>query len=169
MRIIAQLGATSADDIRAAYPDVEIIEFAGGDPPPDLKADVFFGGYLGWDDIVRWIDAAGVQWVQLSGTGVDKVPATVYEHGRIVTCARGASAVPSASHTTSNTPSAAFNRSHTSVAPECFTTLFIASFTIRNRSCRTSGESGWAGMASETSNRQQMPVGRKNCCENWQR
>jgi phosphoglycerate dehydrogenase-like enzyme len=94
MRIIAQLGATSADDIVAAHPDVEIIEFGGGDPPADLKADVFFGGYLGWDDIVRWIEAGGVQWVQLSGTGVDKVPASVYENGRIVTCARGASAVP---------------------------------------------------------------------------
>jgi phosphoglycerate dehydrogenase-like enzyme len=94
MRIIAQLGATAADDILAAHPDVEIIEFGGGDPPADLKADVFFGGYLGWDDIVRWIDAAGVQWVQLTGTGVDKVPAAVYENGRVVTCARGASAVP---------------------------------------------------------------------------
>ena len=32
-------------------------------------------------------------WVQLSGTGVDKVPDAVFE-GRVVTCARGASAVP---------------------------------------------------------------------------
>ena len=96
MRIIAQLGATSAhaDLIRNRYPKVELIEFTGGDPPAGLEADAFFGGYLGWDDIVRWLDAGGVKWVQLSGTGVDKVPATVFEHGRIVTCARGASAVP---------------------------------------------------------------------------
>jgi phosphoglycerate dehydrogenase-like enzyme len=95
MRVIAQLGATSAqaDLVRAAHPDVELIEFTGGDPPSDLKADAFFGGYLGWDEIIRWLDAAGVGWVQLSGTGVDKVPAEVFD-GRIVTCARGASAVP---------------------------------------------------------------------------
>jgi phosphoglycerate dehydrogenase-like enzyme len=94
MRIIAQLGATSADEILAAHPDVEIVEFGGGDPPAGLQADVFFGGYMGWDDIVRWIDAGGVRWVQLSGTGVDKVPSAVYANDRIVTCARGASAVP---------------------------------------------------------------------------
>ena len=71
-----------------------MIEFAGGDPPAGLVADVFFGGYFAWDDIVRWVDAAGVRWVQTSGTGVDKVPAAVFEGGRVVTCARGASALP---------------------------------------------------------------------------
>jgi phosphoglycerate dehydrogenase-like enzyme len=94
VRIIAQLGATSpqADLIRNAAPDAELIEFKpDGDPP--AQAEVFFGGYLGWDPIVRWINAAGVQWVQLTGTGVDNVPAEVFE-GRTVTCARGASSVP---------------------------------------------------------------------------
>jgi phosphoglycerate dehydrogenase-like enzyme len=95
VRIIAQMALMSAqaDLVREAHPDVELIEFTSGDPPSDLRADAFFGGYLGWDDILRWIDAAGVQWVQLSGTGVDKVPVHLFD-GRIVTCARGASAVP---------------------------------------------------------------------------
>jgi phosphoglycerate dehydrogenase-like enzyme len=95
VRIIAQLGATSAqaDLIRDASPDVELIEFTPGDPPGDLRADAFFGGYLAWDDILRWLDTAGVRWVQLSGTGVDNVPKEVFV-GRTVTCARGASAVP---------------------------------------------------------------------------
>jgi phosphoglycerate dehydrogenase-like enzyme len=95
MRIVAQLGATSehAELIRDRYPDVELIEFSGGDPPGGLQADAFFGGYMGWDDIVRWLDAGGIRWVQLSGTGVDNVPRAVFE-GRTVTCARGASAVP---------------------------------------------------------------------------
>jgi phosphoglycerate dehydrogenase-like enzyme len=96
VRIIAQLGLTSAqaDLVRDAHPDVELVEFKAGEPPPsDLQADAFFGGYLAWDDIIRWIDAAGVQWVQLSGTGVDRVPKEVFD-GRVVTCARGASAVP---------------------------------------------------------------------------
>ncbi len=96
MRIIAQLGATSAhaDLVRAAHPEVELIEFKHGEAPPAIQADAFFGGYLGWDDILRWIDATGARWVQLSGTGIDKVPQSVFAGGRIVTCARGASAVP---------------------------------------------------------------------------
>jgi phosphoglycerate dehydrogenase-like enzyme len=55
---------------------------------------VFFGGYaLSIDVIASWIEAAGVRWVQASGTGVDKFPREVFE-GRVVTCARGASARP---------------------------------------------------------------------------
>ena len=63
-----------AEHLQRAQPDIELIEFTGGDPPPGLAADVFFGGYFAWDEIARWIDAAGVRWVQVSGTGVDKVP-----------------------------------------------------------------------------------------------
>ena len=76
MRLIGQLraGSPDADRLLAAYPDVELIEFPGGDPPAGLAADAFFGGYIGWDDIVRWIDATGVRWVQLTGTGVDERP-----------------------------------------------------------------------------------------------
>src|SRR2546423_1210124 len=87
------LMSAQADLVRDAHPDVELIELAAGDPPAGLRADAFFGGYLAWDDILKWINAAGVHWVQLSGTGVDKIPAEVFD-GRIVTCARGASAVP---------------------------------------------------------------------------
>jgi phosphoglycerate dehydrogenase-like enzyme len=96
VRLIAQLGITTAEAtrVRAAYPDVELIEFAGGDPPDGLKADAFFGGYLGWDAILQWLDAAGVRWVQLSGTGVDNVAHEVFRDGRVVTCARGAGAIP---------------------------------------------------------------------------
>jgi phosphoglycerate dehydrogenase-like enzyme len=93
IRVINQMGAVVAEQLRRAQPDVEVIEFTGGDPPPGLAADVFFGGYFAWDEITRWIDAAGVRWVQFAGTGVDKVPERIYE-GRTVTCARGASAVP---------------------------------------------------------------------------
>ena len=93
-RVITQLGATDPHRglISEAHPEVELVDFSG-DPPDGLQADVFFGGYMGWDQILRWLDATGVRWVQLSGTGVDKVPDAVYD-GRIVTCARGAAAVP---------------------------------------------------------------------------
>ena len=95
MRIITQLGATTpqAALIRDAFPDIEMIEFEYSDPPSGLQADAFFGGYMGWEQILRWLDAGGVQWVQLAGTGVDNVPREVFD-GRTVTCARGASAIP---------------------------------------------------------------------------
>jgi phosphoglycerate dehydrogenase-like enzyme len=95
MRLLTQFPAESpeAELIRNAYPDVEVIQLTNGDPPAGLHADAFFGGYLGWEDVIRWIDATGVRWVQLTGTGVDNVPSAVFA-GRTVTCARGASAVP---------------------------------------------------------------------------
>ena len=94
MRVITQLGAGDPHRrlILEAHPDVELVDVAG-DPPEGLVADAFFGGYMGWESIVAWLDATGARWVQLSGTGVDKVPDSVFD-GRIVTCARGASAVP---------------------------------------------------------------------------
>jgi phosphoglycerate dehydrogenase-like enzyme len=96
VRLIAQLGITTAEAerVRDAYPDVELIEFNDGEPPAGLEADAFFGGYMGWDAILRWLDATHVKWVQLSGTGVDNVAPEVFAHGRIVTCARGAGATP---------------------------------------------------------------------------
>ena len=93
LRVINQMGSGVAEHLLRELPDLELIEFTGGDPPPGIAADVFFGGYFGWDEIARWIDAAGVRWVQVSGTGVDKVPRSIYD-GRVVTCARGASAEP---------------------------------------------------------------------------
>ncbi|HTD49986.1 MAG TPA: hypothetical protein VK771_05265, partial [Acidimicrobiia bacterium] len=61
LRVINQMGAGAAALIAGACPDVELIDFAPGDPPAGLHADVFFGGYLAWADIARWIDAAGVR------------------------------------------------------------------------------------------------------------
>lgn len=93
LRVINQMGPGAAAQIVSAMPDAEVIEFTGGDPPAGLEADVFFGGYFAWDEIACWIDAAGIRWVQTSGTGVDKVPRSIFD-GRVVTCARGASAQP---------------------------------------------------------------------------
>ena len=91
--VINQMGPAVAEAVRA-LDGVETIDFEPGDPPDGLHADVFFGGYAGWEAPLRWIEAGGVRWVQLSGTGVDSVPPALYDGGRTVTCARGASAVP---------------------------------------------------------------------------
>lgn len=93
MRLLVQVGLDSpqVQRITAAFPDVELIAFSDDAPPPGLRADAFFGGYLGWDRITPWLDAGGVRWVQLTGTGADRVPPEVFQ-GRALTCSRGASA-----------------------------------------------------------------------------
>jgi phosphoglycerate dehydrogenase-like enzyme len=70
-------------------PGAEVIDVGAEPPAPDLTADVLFGGWAPHS----FEYAQHVPWVQLSGTGVDKVPPALLA-GRIVTCARGASAVP---------------------------------------------------------------------------
>lgn len=89
VKVLNELGSRIGDRIRAAAPDAEVIDVGPDPPPADLTADVLFGGWAphSFDYAQR------VPWVQMSGTGVDKVPPELFE-GRIVTCARGASAVP---------------------------------------------------------------------------
>jgi phosphoglycerate dehydrogenase-like enzyme len=89
LRVINQLGRRAAEGIRAAVPDVEVID-AGPDPPPaDLRADVLFGG---WGPHTLEL-AQRVEWVHLAGTGVDSFPRELFDD-RTVTNARGASAIP---------------------------------------------------------------------------
>ncbi len=87
LRVLNELGARIGDQIRAAVPEVEVVDLGAESSPDEITGDVLFGG---WGPRSYEYD---VPWVQLSGTGVDKVPAELLK-GRIVTCARGASAVP---------------------------------------------------------------------------
>jgi len=89
VRVLNELGAKVGDRIRAAVPDVEVVDLGPDPPDPDVTGDVLFGG---WGPH-SFEYAQCVPWVQLSGTGVDKVPQELFE-GRTVTCARGASAIP---------------------------------------------------------------------------
>src|SRR5262249_33914029 len=87
------MGAGVVAAIEERFPHVDVVEFVPGDPPAGLRAEVFYGGWAGWDDIARWIDATGITWLQLAGTGADGVPRSIFDRCT-VTCARGASAVP---------------------------------------------------------------------------
>ncbi|MGZ4804636.1 MAG: NAD(P)-dependent oxidoreductase [Acidimicrobiia bacterium] len=87
MRALNELGHRIGDQIRAAVPDADVIDLGPDSSPAELSGDVLFGG---WGPRSFEYD---VPWVQLSGTGVDKVPPELLR-GRVVTCARGASAVP---------------------------------------------------------------------------
>ena len=89
VRVINQLGPKAAEAMKAAVPDVEVID-AGADPPPsDLRADVLFGGW--GPHTLEYAQRVG--WVHLAGTGIDSFPRELFD-GRTVTNARGASAVP---------------------------------------------------------------------------
>jgi phosphoglycerate dehydrogenase-like enzyme len=89
VRVINQLGPKAAEAMKAAVPDVEVID-AGADPlPSDLRADVLFGGW--GPHTLEYAQRVG--WVHLAGTGIDSFPRELFD-GRTVTNARGASAIP---------------------------------------------------------------------------
>lgn len=79
---------SAVDRIRAEFPSVTVIDISGG-VPDGAKGDVLFGGFS-----PHAVEAAGrgVRWVQLTGTGIDNVPAPV-RAVEVVTSARGASAL----------------------------------------------------------------------------
>jgi phosphoglycerate dehydrogenase-like enzyme len=89
VRVINQLGKKAADAMRAAVPDVEVIDIGADPPPPDLRADVLFGGW--GPHTLEYAQRVG--WVHLAGTGIDSFPRELFE-GRTVTNARGAPAIP---------------------------------------------------------------------------
>ena len=78
--------------VRAEFPDVEVVDPAGPLPPLDGSTEILFGG---WDDErLLPVLERGLAWVQLPGTGIDGIPREVFDRVPVVTCARGASAVP---------------------------------------------------------------------------
>jgi phosphoglycerate dehydrogenase-like enzyme len=92
-RIVSEMGYGAAAAITAAYPDIEVVNIETDTPPADLTADVFLGGYGPPERLRAWIHGTQVQWVQLIGTGIERLPSDIIE-SHTVCCARGASAVP---------------------------------------------------------------------------
>jgi phosphoglycerate dehydrogenase-like enzyme len=93
MRVLNMWGASVGDDIRAAVPDIEIVPVAHGDDfDRSVRGEVLFSTWFG-HPIFEDLDAHGVEWIHLPGTGVDAAPREVLE-GRVVTCARGVSSIP---------------------------------------------------------------------------
>ncbi len=89
MRIFNEI-VQASERIRAEFPDVEVVEIGQG-LPDGVGADVLFGGW--GPHSPEAVSTRGIRWVQLSGTGFDGVRDGVLD-APIVTCARGASAVP---------------------------------------------------------------------------
>jgi phosphoglycerate dehydrogenase-like enzyme len=79
----------SLERVANEFPEVDVVDLTD-ELGADVTVDVLFGG---WGSNAIEVVRRGVQWVQLSGTGWDRVPKEILD-APIVTCARGASAVP---------------------------------------------------------------------------
>lgn len=92
VRVLNLMGE-QVEDAAGSIEGVEVTTVDAADPLPDgATFDVLFGGWRGLD-VYDHLDELGIQWVHLPGTGIDGWPRHHLE-GRIVTCARGISAIP---------------------------------------------------------------------------
>ncbi len=74
--------------IRSRFPEIEVVDISGG-VPGGVRGEVLYGG---WGPHSVEAMAAGVQWAQLIGTGLDGVPPEV-RAAPVLTSARGVAAV----------------------------------------------------------------------------
>lgn len=93
MRVLTHVRGPVADQVRAAVPDVEIIEIPGdGELDEGLEGEVLFT--IPWNlPNLEHVLGRGVRWIHTMGTGVDRFPLELVGD-RTLTCSRGASAVP---------------------------------------------------------------------------
>jgi phosphoglycerate dehydrogenase-like enzyme len=92
MNVLSQFGGGVVAAVKAAAPEVNVIEVPmRGDVEPDVHGEVLLA--LHTSETLLELVSRGVRWVHAFGTGVDGMPKDVFD-GRVVTCSRGASAVP---------------------------------------------------------------------------
>lgn len=94
--VLAQVGPGAAELIRSAVPEVTVIDVPmKGEVPADVAGEVLLTPVKFTDNLAELL-GRGVRWVHEFGTGVDAVPLDLVfdEPGRVLTCSRGASAIP---------------------------------------------------------------------------
>jgi phosphoglycerate dehydrogenase-like enzyme len=92
-RVLVQVRETLAKRIAAAMPEVDIVSVPlEGEVPADATGEVLLTLTWGSPNLSRVL-ARGVRWVHALGTGIDRFPLHLLT-GQILTCSRGASAVP---------------------------------------------------------------------------
>ena len=96
MKVLNQMGPQVAEMIRSRVPGVEIEAVPlEGSIPRDLSGDVL----LSFRRASTMVEAAQhVPWLHIAGAGVEGLDQRVFEDGRIVSCSRGAHAIPIAEH-----------------------------------------------------------------------
>jgi phosphoglycerate dehydrogenase-like enzyme len=93
LRVLSHLPRAALEGVAGPLPEVEWIEVpTEGEPPSDAHGEVLLTLAYGSPNLAAVV-ARGVRWIHTIGTGVDRFPLeTVGE--RVLTCSRGASAVP---------------------------------------------------------------------------
>ena len=88
MRVLTHVRGAVADQVRAAVPDVELVEIPGdGDLEPGLDGEVLFT--IPWDlPNLEHVLGRGVRWIHTLGTGVDRFPLALVGD-RTLTCSTG--------------------------------------------------------------------------------
>lgn len=98
MRIISHLGGGTPERIAEVVgPDHEVVRVHGrGEVDPDLRGEVLVT--LAPKFVPNVVDLLsvdrGVRWLHIASTGIDQFPLELVPDGVVVTCNRGASAVP---------------------------------------------------------------------------
>jgi phosphoglycerate dehydrogenase-like enzyme len=96
VRVLNLLGEQAEALAREAVPDAEILTCPATDVPPDARAEALFTTWTP-GPVHERLDEIGVRWMHIPGTGVDNWPRGLLT-GRLVTCARGVSAIPIAEY-----------------------------------------------------------------------
>jgi phosphoglycerate dehydrogenase-like enzyme len=93
MKVLSQIREALAARVAAAFPEIDLVSIPGeGDLPAGTEGEVLVTYPWAAPNLER-ILARGVRWVHVIGTGVDAFPLALLGD-QVLTCSRGASAVP---------------------------------------------------------------------------
>lgn len=93
VRVLTHMPAERLGRVREAVPEVELIDVPTQDEPPaGVEGEVLLTLPWGTPNLASVV-ARGVRWVHAIGTGIDGFPLAALGD-RLLTCSRGASAVP---------------------------------------------------------------------------
>lgn len=93
LRILSHMPESIFAPVADALADAEVIQIpAQGPIPPEARGEILFTFAIGSPNLGEAL-TRGVRWVHTMGTGVDRFPLEALK-GQILTCSRGASAVP---------------------------------------------------------------------------
>jgi phosphoglycerate dehydrogenase-like enzyme len=98
LRVLTHLPVSAFERVAKAFPDVEFVEVPQqGEAPEGLAGEVLLTFAWGSPNLPE-LAKRGVRWIHTIGTGVDRFPLEAVGD-RLLTCSRGASAVPIAEWT----------------------------------------------------------------------
>ena len=93
LRVLSHLPGASVLELTGPLPGVEIVHVpTQGEPPPEARGEVLLTFAWGSPNLAQ-VASRGVRWIHTIGTGVDRFPLNLVGD-RVLTCSRGASAIP---------------------------------------------------------------------------